>query len=404
MGDTGGDSGFHADVDTGCYIHYPWCRSRCPYCDFPIAVAPLDEIPHRRYLTAVLEELRLRAPEFAGRRLVSIYFGGGTPSLWPADCLAEAVAEAGSAFGATRSALEVTLEANPVDCTPERMAAWRAAGIDRLSIGVQSVSGAELVQLGRDHRMGDGPAAVDAALAAGFRRLSADLILGAPRGGAGGAGAQPALAGAEALAGRGVPHLSVYELTVVEGTPLERRVARGEVVPEDEDRLAELYLGAHELLSAAGYEHYEVSSYARPGARAVHNSLYWRAAEFLGLGSGAASFRRDPDGGGRRWTNHRSVGRYLAAPAGERRAGGERLAPGDLAADRVWLGLRTSDGVPAEALAGRPGLVDWLGRSGLADVTPDRIRPTLRGFLYSDQVARRVLDEFRYPLSSPLDR
>jgi len=379
--------------DLGVYIHYPWCRSRCSYCDFPIAIAPVGEIPHRLYLTAVLDELGLRAPEFAGRRLLSVYFGGGTPSLWPPDCLGEALAAVCAAFRAEPGSLEVTIEANPVDCTPERMAGWREAGIDRVSIGVQSLAPGELVALGRDHRMGDGPAAIDAALAAGFQRLSADLILGAPRRGAGQLG--DALAGARALAGR-VPHLSVYELTVAEGTPLERQVARGEVVPEDEDRLADLYVSAHDLLAAAGYEHYEVSSYARPGARAVHNSLYWRAAEFLGLGSGAASFRREPDGGGLRWTNHRSVGRYLAAPAGGRQAATEALDGVELAADRVWLGLRTADGVEAEALAGHGALVDWLGGSGLADIGLDRIRPTLRGFLYSDQVARRVLEEFRY--------
>jgi oxygen-independent coproporphyrinogen-3 oxidase len=380
--------------DLGVYIHYPWCRSRCSYCDFPIAIAPVAEIPHRPYLTAVLDELGLRVREFAGRRLLSVYFGGGTPSLWPADCLAEALSAVCAAFEAEPRSLEVTIEANPVDCTAERMAGWRAAGIDRVSIGVQSLAAGDLVALGRDHRMGDGPAAVDAALAAGFRRMSADLILGAPRRGTTGGG--DPLAGAVALSGRSVPHLSVYELTVAEGTPLERQIARGEVMPQDEDRLADLYVAAHDLLAAAGYEHYEVSSYARPGARAVHNSLYWRAAEYLGLGSGAASFRREPGGGGLRWTNHRSVGRYLAAPAGERRADTEELDGVELAADRVWLGLRTADGVEAEALAGHGRLVDWLGQSGLAVVGPDRIRPTLRGFLYSDQVARRVLEEFRY--------
>lgn len=384
-------------ADLGVYIHYPWCRSRCPYCDFPIAVAPLPEIPHRPYLTAVLDELGARAGDFAGRRLRSIYLGGGTPSLWRVDCLADAVSSVCAAFEARAADLEVTIEANPVDCTAERMAGWRAAGIDRVSIGVQSVRAAELVSLGRDHRMGDGPAAVDAALAAGFRRLSADLILGAPAGRAAREPIERALAGAAALAGRGVPHLSIYELTYAEGTPLHRQVERGEVVPEDEDRLAELYEGAHALLGAAGYEHYEVSSYARPGARAVHNSLYWRAAEFLGLGSGASSFLRDPSGGGRRWTNHRSVGRYLAAPAGERRAGGEELSAAALAADRVWLGLRTADGVARDALDGNQRLADWLVEAGLAVAEGDRIRPTLRGFLYSDQVARRVLDEFRYP-------
>jgi len=407
---TGTYTAAHTALYTGVYIHYPWCRSRCSYCDFPIAVAPVEEIPHRAYLTAVLDELAVRAPEFSGRRLLSIYVGGGTPSLWPADCLAEAVAAVCAAFAETHpAALEVTIEANPVDCTPARMVGWRAAGVNRVSIGVQSTSGAELVLLGRDHRMGDGPLAVDAAMAAGFDRLSADLILGAPVGRRGsdadGRDANPiALAGAAALAARRVPHLSVYELTVAEGTPLAGQVRRGHVVLEDEDRLAELYLAAHELLVAAGYEHYEVSSYARAGSRAIHNSHYWRVGEFLGLGSGAASFLRDRDGGGLRWTNHRSVGRYLAAPAGERRAASEALGRADLDADRVWLGLRTADGVPAEALAEHPRLVTWLGAAGLVDVTPEWIRPTLRGFLYSDEVARRVLDEFRYSPASHAKR
>jgi oxygen-independent coproporphyrinogen III oxidase len=369
-------------TDLGVYIHYPWCRSRCPYCDFPIAVAPLDEIPHRAYLEAVLAELEAHRAAFAGRELVSIYLGGGTPSLWPADCLAELRARVCAAFAGQPR--EVTIEANPVDCTSDNLAGWKAAGIDRLSIGVQSLDARDLVALGRDHRMGEGLAAVEAARAAGFARMSADIILGAP-------GSRQPLASLEAMAGREVPHLSVYELTVEEGTPLAQRVARGEVVPESEDRLAELYLAAHQRLLDQGYEHYEVSSYARPGARAVHNSLYWRGAEFLGLGAGAASFLRRAGGGGVRWSNHRSVGRYLAAAPGERRAEIDELAAGDLAVDRIWLGLRTSDGVPREAVPGE--LLAWLtGPADLAVVDGEHVRPTVRGFLYSNRVLARVLD------------
>jgi coproporphyrinogen III oxidase-like Fe-S oxidoreductase len=244
-------------TDLGVYIHYPWCRSRCPYCDFPIAVTPLEQIPHRVYLASVLEELELHRAAFAGRGLLSIYFGGGTPSLWPADCLAEAAATVVATFGGEPR--EITIEANPVDCTPDNLAAWRAAGIDRVSIGVQSLEASDLVALGRDHRMGEGLAAVEAARAAGFERMSADIILGAP-------GSRRPMSSVVAMAERQVPHLSVYELTVEEGTPLHQRVARGEVVPESEDRLAELYLQTHELMLGNGYEHYEVSSYARPRA------------------------------------------------------------------------------------------------------------------------------------------
>ena len=344
-------------------------------------MAPLEEIPHRVYLEAIRAELEVHRAAFLGRDLVSIYFGGGTPSLWPEDCLAEAADAVQTAFGGAPQ--EITIEANPVDCTADNLAAWRAAGIDRVSIGVQSLQARDLVALGRDHRMGEGLAAVEAARAAGFTRMSADIILGAP-------GSQQPLASVAALAERAVPHLSVYELTVEEGTPLHQRVARGEVVPESEDRLAELYIQNHELLTASGYEHYEVSSYARPGARAVHNSLYWRGAEFLGLGCGAASFLRDGEGGAR-WSNHRSVGRYLAAAPDARRAEIDELDAADLAADRIWLGLRTSDGVTLDSVP--PELLDWLaGPADLARVEGDRVQPTVRGFLYSNRVLARVLD------------
>lgn len=346
-------------------------------------MAPLDEIPHRGYLAAVLAELAVHRAAFAGRSLVSIYFGGGTPSLWPADCLAEAVAGVSEALGGG-APREVTIEANPVDCTADNLAGWRAAGIDRVSIGVQSLEARDLVALGRDHRMGEGLAAIDAVRAAGFARMSADIILGAP-------GSRQPLASVAELAAREVPHLSVYELTVEEGTPLAQRVARGEVVPESEDRLADLYLEAHELLVARGYQHYEVSSYARPGARAVHNSLYWRGVEYLGLGAGAASFLRQDDGSGVRWSNHRSVGRYLAAAPDARRAEIDPLDAAGLAVDRIWLGLRTSDGVERSAVPA--ALLDWLcGPDRLATVEGDRVRPTVRGFLYSNRVLARVLD------------
>lgn len=367
----------------GVYTHFPWCRNRCPYCDFPIAVAEEGGIPHRRYLEAVLAELRHQAPRFAGRELVSIYVGGGTPSLWQPACLAALVRAVREAFGAGDAPLEVTLECNPSDCTPEHLAAWQEAGIGRLSIGVQATSAGDLVTLGRDHRMGDGLAAVDAALAAGFASISADAILGTP-------GSRAPLAAVRALAARGVPHLSVYELTIEERTPLARRVARGEVTPEPDDRLAELYREADALLTAAGYEHYEISSYARPGHRAVHNQLYWTGGEWLGLGNGAASFQRTGDGG-RRWSNHRSVGRYLAASPGGWEAERDQLSATDLAEDALWLGMRTSAGVAEEAFAGRAPVLEGLLRDRLAHREAGRILPTLLGFLYADQVGRRVV-------------
>jgi len=358
--------------DLGVYLHFPWCRKRCPYCDFAVEVgAP----PHEAYLDAISRELDARAGGFTGE-LVSIYLGGGTPSLWRPDCIAEAIARIRARFaGAPR---EVTIEANPTDCTDANLAAWRAAGIGRISIGVQSFEPRELVVLGRDHRFGDGRAAVARSLAAGFA-TSADFIMGV-------AGVPDA---GDPVVDTSADHLSVYELTIEERTAFGQRVRDGRLVPLPEDRLTDLYVAMHHRLTAEGYEHYEISSYARPGQRAVHNSLYWRGAAFLGLGVGAASLELTSDGGGRRATNPRRAADYLAAPGAPAEV--VDSTPDELAAERAWLGLRTSDGVAEADLAPAAGLADWLVGQGLADRRGARICPTLRGFLFADRIASRVV-------------
>lgn len=365
------------------YIHYPWCRALCPYCDFPVVVAR-GEPPHRAYLDAVLGELDERGPGLDDRTLMSIYLGGGTPSLWDPSCLAEVLARIGDRWFTEPSTIEVTLEANPVDCTPERMAAWRAAGVNRLSIGVQSWEAADLSALGRDHAMGDGPAAIDAAHRAGFDVVSADLILGAP-GVARDAGTAPP--SVDAAVASGVVHLSVYELTIEPATAFGKQARAGTLPVLPEDDLAALYEATHHALASAGFEHYEVSSYARPGSRAVHNSLYWRGAEYLGLGMGAASFIRAGDGTAFRQVNSRRLAEYLGGGAA-RVAERTPLTADEVVTDELWLAMRTSDGAPAAAL-GPVG--DWLVAGGLGRVRGDRICPTLRGFLFSDQIAARVV-------------
>ncbi|HEX3477608.1 MAG TPA: coproporphyrinogen-III oxidase family protein [Kofleriaceae bacterium] len=363
----------------GVYLHFPWCRKRCPYCDFAVEVgAP----PHDAYRDAIARELDLRAGRFAGE-LVSIYLGGGTPSLWRPDCIASVIERIRQRFGAA-GPLEVTIEANPVDCHADHLAAWRAAGVNRISIGVQSLSPRALIVLGRDHRFGDGRAAVERALAAGFV-TSADFILGVPGGPAGvPEGVVEVVEPAD--------HLSVYELTIEERTAFGQRVRDGRLVPLPDDTLAELYVATHDRLTAGGYEHYEISSYARPGRRAVHNSLYWRGDAFLGLGVGAASLELDARGGGRRVTNPRRATDYLAAPGAPAEV--TECAPAELAADRAWLGLRTSDGVAEAELAAAPGLADALVAERLADRRAGRICPTLRGFLLADRIAARVVQSW----------
>jgi oxygen-independent coproporphyrinogen III oxidase len=358
----------------GVYLHFPWCRKRCPYCDFAIETGPP---PHRAYLDQILAELAARAPTFEGRALRSIYLGGGTPSLWEPGCLAAAVGAIATRFAA--SPVEITLEANPTDVTPGALDAWRAAGVTRVSIGVQSFDPAALVALGRDHRFGDGRAAIAAALAAGLD-VSADFILGVP--GAGDLAAQ--------LLDDRPPHLSVYELTIEERTAFGQRVRDGRLVPIDDDRLAELYVAMHERLTAAGYEHYEISSYARPGHRAIHNAQYWTGEAFLGLGVGAASLELYPDGGGARLTNPRRAADYGAGARAEHTP----LTAGELAQERAWLGLRTRDGIAEAALAPAPDVADWLVATGLAERIGDRICPTLRGFLFHDRIAARIVRDW----------
>ncbi len=254
---------------------------------------PGSRIDHQAYLDAIRKELALRGPAFMGPRLVSIYFGGGTPSLWPAEYLGQAVALVRSFFGAKQTgrgelSLEITIEANPTDCTPRNLDAWAACGINRLSIGVQSTNDGELVTLGRDHRMGDGLAALEAAINDGRFRISADVIVGTPNSASGGMDTLAAVTRRTTINGgdgHRPEHLSVYELTFEKSAPLGRAAQRGDISPRDDDELAELYERTDAELAARGYEHYEISSYAQPGGRAVHNSLYWQGAPYLGLGA-----------------------------------------------------------------------------------------------------------------------
>ena len=352
----------------------------------------------RAYLEAIVAELKVRGPAFADRLLVSIYVGGGTPSLWPAPELALVIEAVQSAFPIASRELEITLEANPTDCTKANLEAWFAAGINRLSIGVQSSSDSELIRLGRDHRMGDGLHALDEAIIFNRFRISTDVIIGTPTGDT---AARAGLTTLEAIVhryetggvmGRGsalADHVSVYELTFEDGAPLGHAAARGEIIPRDDDELAELYGRADQMMSAHGFEHYEISSYARFSGRSIHNSLYWQGADILGLGAAAASHRQLENGGALRETNLRSASRYLSASPGTIGSLDETDRDGALR-DRIWLGLRTRDGIDGALLDGNRRFLDWLLEGELATVEGTRIRPTLRGFLYADAVALRI--------------
>jgi oxygen-independent coproporphyrinogen-3 oxidase len=372
----------------GVYIHFPYCRKRCPYCDF--AVHARQRIPHERYADAVLHELAVRAPLFDGRRAVSLYFGGGTPGLWRPDCLGRVVAGVRERFSLDAAA-EVTVEANPDDLPREQLDALFAAGVNRLSIGIQSFQPRHLHTLGRLHGPDEARRAVRDARAAGFANLSLDLMFALPA---------QTLAELDADLGELLAlepdHVSIYNLTVEDRTAFGALERRGLLHVPESSVAAEMYERVMARLSAAGLGHYEISSYARPGRRAVHNTLYWTGGEYLGLGCSAHSLRREGRAGVR-FSVVRNVDEYLKDPKIVQE---ERLEPDALEREAVWLGLRLLDGIDRAAHARlhgcdpaerHPAELSRLSAEGLVEIGPERIRLTPRGVLFADEVGARFL-------------
>jgi oxygen-independent coproporphyrinogen III oxidase len=377
------------------YVHFPFCSSRCPYCDFAVSVQPT--IPHDDYATAVIAELAARAGAFAGLPLASIYLGGGTPGLWRADSLGRVLGEIRSRFAGTPS--ELTVEANPGDLAPQQLAALRELGVNRVSFGAQAFQDDLLHRIGRKHTVAAIGTAFEAARAAGFDNLCADLMFGLP-----GQSMDDWRASLAALCALGPEHITAYALTVETNTRFGALDRLGQLERPADDVVAAMYSVCHDTLTAAGYEHYEISSYARPGRRAVHNSLYWTLDAYLGLGVSASSFQPTGDGGIRS-TNPRSLRTYLAeaAAAGDTLTSAEidRRTAADVEDEAVWLGLRMSDGVDRRshthryghdplALPERAAATHTCVAAGWLDVSPERLRLTPAGFLFADEVAVRL--------------
>ncbi|HYY53144.1 MAG TPA: radical SAM family heme chaperone HemW, partial [Myxococcales bacterium] len=324
----------------GVYIHFPYCLSKCPYCDFASRAEAV--IPQQRYTDSVIRELRTRAVQFPGRKAVSIYFGGGTPSLWDPAQLGRVLREIRSLWSVESDA-EVTLEANPGTTDEDRFAAFRELGVNRLSIGVQSFAPAQLVALGRKHSGHDALRAFQTARAAGFRNVSLDLIHGVER-------QTPALAARDAAAAvaLGPEHISCYSLTLhglAEEVPMAKAVRRGELTLPDDEVVSEMGDAVREELGKGGYARYEISNYARSGRASVHNSLYWRGGEYAAAGCGACGFLRQ-GGGGLRYANDRSPERYMerVERTGTGEASSERVSPEEHLRERIFTGLRLAEG------------------------------------------------------------
>ena len=373
------------------YFHVPFCRRRCSYCDFSIAVR--KHIPAREYVDAVRAELAALQvssgwvdPGAAPRgSRETIYFGGGTPSLLPPEAIAALLQEAvsggltpGPRPGANE--LEVTLEANPEDVTPDTASAWRLAGINRISLGAQSFDDRVLRWMHRVHDAARIGAAMETLRAAGFDNVSLDLIFALP--------AELERDWRRDLdeAIRLAPdHLSLYGLTVEERTPLARWVSRGAAAAPDDDRYAEEYLFAHERLGAAGFVFYEVSNAARDGRRSRHNSAYWSGRPYRGVGPAAHSF----DGRSRFWNLAAWEAYRRAVAAGRSPVEAEELLTDEQRElERIYLALRTSEGLPVSApVRLRPPLSDWIA-SGWAEEVGGRVRCTPEGWLRLDALVR----------------
>ncbi len=361
----------------GCYIHIPFCRRKCHYCDFYSVAAT-----HRKaeVLQAIRRELAARRDYLDGAPVRTLYFGGGTPSLLTAGEVSDLVEAIKDTFPTDLQ--EVTIEANPDDVTESLLEGWRESGIDRISLGVQSFSDRTLSFFNRRHDGRKAREAVRMAQAAGFENLSIDLIYGVP-----GMTAGEWKSTLSDFLETDVPHLSAYHLTLEPGTPFGRRAEKGELVPVPDQTSREHYALLESMTRDAGYQHYEVSAFARQGYRSVHNGNYWKGIPYIGAGPGAHSY----DGRERRW-NFSSIERYLA---GGGYYGSELLTEADRYHEFVMTSLRTSDGflwAEARKRFSDPLLehlrreVRGAVRRGLLLDDGIRVRMETRHFLISDHI------------------
>ncbi|WP_374515478.1 radical SAM family heme chaperone HemW [Brevundimonas sp.] len=377
-------------ADVALYVHWPYCSRICPYCDFNVVRdrGRVDE--QARLAEAILGNLEAQAALTGSRRLASIFFGGGTPSLMDPAAVASVIDRARALFPAAGD-IEISLEANPTDAEAGRFAALAAAGVNRLSMGVQALDDAALAMLGRNHSADEARRAV-AVAARAFPRLSIDLIYARP-----GQTAAAWTAELEEALDLGFEHVSPYQLTIEPATAFGRAFRRGTLVPPDEDLAAALYETSQTVLETAGFEAYEVSNHARDvAARSAHNLHVWRGGDYLGVGPGAHG-RLTLDGTRTATVACRGIADYVAGvaagtPWSERTV----LSPAEAAEERVLLGLRTVEGAALadlETLGRRPDqspLADLLADDFLARVS-DRVAATSRGRPVLDGVLRALL-------------
>ena len=346
---------------TSVYVHFPYCLQKCPYCDFASGAIRRHEVPHAAYADAICRELDWRADGIAGRRLASVFFGGGTPSLWAASELGRVLRAILAAFECHAPDLEVTVECNPSSLDRPGAAALAEAGVNRLSIGVQSLVDERLRFLGRLHDAQGAMRAVVAGLQE-VPRVSADLIFGTP-----GQTPEGFVSEVNQLRELGLEHLSLYALTIEPAPQFGQLHRKGRLSLASDGAFAQTFLAAREHLESRGLVHYEVSNYALPGQESRHNVHYWQGADYLGLGAGAVGCLSEGTVA-RRYRNDPAPERYLAR-SGQRgvESFSEALGPVDRIREALMLGLRTAGGVDLAALGRRVGRDPRVGREPAFD-------------------------------------
>jgi putative oxygen-independent coproporphyrinogen III oxidase len=381
---------------TSVYVHFPWCLAKCPYCDFVSYASESGTIDQSGYADAVIRELDARAQKLGPRVVESVFFGGGTPSLWDPRELGRVLARVRQRFDTTTAELEVTVECNPTSLDEEGARALVDVGVNRVSIGVQSLRDERLKYLGRLHDARGATRALEGALRAGVPRVSGDLIFGTP-------GHSPEEASREAteLADVGLAHLSCYQLTIEPGTRFGELARLGRLPLADDGAVADAFLAIDEALEARGLRHYEVSNYARPGEEARHNLGYWRGGEYVGLGCAAYGFAMTGDANGVRWRNATLPEAYVAETrtmSGDPE--GESLDGETLLRERIMLGLRVREGVDLGEAAHelevegwtpkRESAAAWLAERGRIERNGSRVRIPHRAWLWTDDTAARL--------------
>ncbi|MFW2388574.1 MAG: radical SAM family heme chaperone HemW [Polyangiales bacterium] len=338
-------------TETSVYVHFPWCARKCPYCDFATEPIRANELPHEAYTDALLRELDMRRESLGGRALKSIFFGGGTPSLWEPAALGRALEQIRGAFEQVHHDAEITVECNPISLEREQVSRLRGAGVNRLSIGVQSLRDPHLRFLGRLHDRERALGALSDA-AQEMPRVSADLMFGMP-----GQTLDELGEDIAQIAELGVRHVSAYALTIEEKTMFGSLHRAGKLRVAPEEQYAELFEHAEHSFHSLGWTHYEVSNYAPSGEESRHNLHYWRGGAYVGLGAAAVGCLDESPGRCVRWRNDPNPQRYLRQVSLE--AETEELGPDEIIREALMLGLRTVDGmnlIGTERRAGRDPL------------------------------------------------